>query len=395
MAKKVYVVTGPKGSGKSTAVANFAPPIKEEYAKLLVVDNEDSMNDIVEENARLGVEFKLLRAYERFKIDDDMLSRIAQGKLPWVSGKEKNALIDYWLWFTHTLDETLKAWQFKYIGIDTVEPVEAAMTAWAEHNKQASGWSGIRAYGRLEVEAVRPLYTMLFEAAARRGVEAIILSSHLKPVWEELPGGKVRKVLNKVQVGGRMALLSQISNEMFWLVPNVGNPDGAPAALVLKARRGIRSIVDGRWVDRRVLPQRVPHFTWDDVRAYDGQPANLVQPALGETPTVEEREMMSEFMTDEQMRLMVLGAETALEEMRREEVGVITTAPNWQPGIAPGQIVTSIFPVPADRSRDEEIAALWREGLTPPEIGLRVSRPLPVVLRVVNTLKANGEVQPL
>lgn len=304
--KKIIVITGPRGSGKSTALARYAKP--SELSKMVVVDTEDSMSDLIESNSRLGLQFgSYLRAYERFKADNDMLSAIAQNKLPWVSSQQKSALADYYQWFVKALDETLKSKSYKYLAIDTIEPIEAAMTAWAESNRQLSGWSGNRSYGKLEVEAVRPLYENLLEAIARRGIETILLSSHLRRVWEN-----DKPVLNKTQPGGRLAILSRLSSMMFWLVPS-DNPDGAPAAIVLKARKGSESVENDSWIIRRPLPRRIPHFTWADVAQYEVQGCDLAHPATGETLSNSEMEMISEFLTDDQMRLMVLGAEMEIQ----------------------------------------------------------------------------------
>ena len=342
--KKVYAITGPRGSGKSTSVVTFPAATAAEMAKLLVVDTEDSMSDIYEQMCELGMPFTYVRAYERFPQDADLLSAIASGKLPWVSREQKSSLVEFYLWFVDMLDRTLADKQYKYLGIDTIEPVEASMAAWAEQNKQLSGWSGTRAYGRLETEAVRPLYENLFEGIGRRGVENIIVTSHLKRVWED-----DKPILNKVQMGGRIAVLSRLSSLMVWLSPTRENPDGAPAGIVLKARRGMYTAEDGEWLSRRVLPERIPHFSWRDVRAYNSKPADLSKPALGERLTDDERAMISEFLTDEQMRLMVIGAEVELETMK--------TVPMALPGFLPeADISTEVKRMIAAGAENGEIA---------------------------------------
>jgi energy-coupling factor transporter ATP-binding protein EcfA2 len=317
--KKIYVLTGARGSGKSTALARFPKP--SDLGKMLVIDTEDSMSDIIESNHRMKVEFgEYIRAYERFKMNDDLLELIAKGKLPWASQQQKSALVGYYEWFVKELDDKLKKDSFRYLAIDTIEPIEAAMTAWAETNKSQSGWSGSRAYGRLETEAVRPLYENLLEAISRRGVETILMSSHLKRVWEN-----DKPILNKLQPGGRITVLSRLSSMMLWLVQS-DNPDGAPAAIVLKARKAKESVENGDWSISRPLPQRIPHFTWKDVRSYEANGCDLARPAPGETLSDNERAMISEFLTDEQMRLMVLGAEIEAKEMTQS--GVVNVQEN-------------------------------------------------------------------
>lgn len=374
--KEIHVVTGSRGSGKSTAVANFLDP--DELSKAFIVDTEDSLGDIVKANERLGLAFgEYVRAYERFRPDADLLGAIARERLPWVSDRQKAALVEYWEWFVETLDRRLKPGTFTCLGIDTVEPIEAAMTVWAETHRRESGWSGSKAYGRLETEAVRPLYENLLEAVARRGVRHIVLASHLRRVWE----GE-RPVLNKVQPGGRLAVLSRLSTAMFWLV-QADNADGAPAAIVLKARQGLRTVVDGRWRVRRALPRRIPHFTWNDVRHYEQHGCDLRIPAPGETPTPDELAMISELLTDEQMRLMVLGAELELAQ-------TAVPATLVPPGTGlPSPAPSSGGGAPPDIAPEKRQMALsmLAQGATPPAVAVALNVPL---VRVIE-LQRRGE----
>lgn len=257
-----------------------------------------------------------IEMYERIRPDVDMLDLIAQGKPPWVGDSQRSQWIDYYGYFVKRLNKELETGKYKYLLIDTIEPVEAAMTAAVEAGKGTFGWSGNWAYGRMETEGVRPLYENLLEAVARRGVETILISSHIKQAWsdkEPIPG--------KVKPGGRMAVLARLSTAMFWLFMTTENEDGAPAAAVLKARMGKYEQVDNRWVPRRVLPQRIPHFSWQDVEGYKRNPANLATPRPGERLTESEQETVSELLTDVQMRLMVLGAETELAVKQRAAIG--------------------------------------------------------------------------
>jgi len=372
--KRVIVVTGAKGSGKSTALATYPPATEEAMAATVVVDTEDSMNDIYEQYSAAKMPFTLLRAYDRFKADDDLLKAIAAGKLPWVNNaKQKSALVGYYEWFVKTLDETLSKGKYKYLIIDTIEPIEAAMTAWAETNKNLSGWSGTKAYGRLETEAVRPLYENLLEAFTQRGIETILMSSHIKRVWED-----DKPILNKVQPGGRMAVLSRLSSMMFWVVQSADSIYGEPAAIVLKARMGLMEAVNGRWQPRRVLPRRIPHFNWSAVDAYIAHPADLTNPAPGEIMTSEEREMVSEMLTDEQMRLMVVGAEIELSAL--------------QP---PTGMLIQSNPAVAETSTEtvEQIKQMIASEKTNDEIRQALSVPLPVIIRARAELKRERKEQ--
>ena len=359
MTKKVYVVTGPKGVGKSTTLATF-PPV-DDMSKVAVLDTEDSMSDIVELFEAQGHPFgKYIRAYDRYRADDDMLTRMAKGDIPWVGKEQKNSLVDYYDWLMATLAVTLKPGAFKYLLIDTIEPIEMAITAAVQDRKGKLGWSGVSAYGRMETEGVRPLYEGLLEGIHKTGVDTILVSSHIKPAWLDK-----KPVPGKVKAGGRMAVLARLSTAMFWLSHSGDNEDGAPAALVLKARIGTMSIVDGRWVPRRVLPERIPHFTWQDVDRYKREPANYVNPKPGERMSVDERDMISELLSNAQMRYMVMGAEA---ERSRARQGALATS-------------TEAIEVKVESAQDKA-GRLLTEGVPPPVVASQTGLPLPVVMNL-------------
>lgn len=294
---KLICITGGRGSGKTVALATLPPP--DEMDKVFVIDCENSWSDVLKQ-VKPGY---YLNAYERFGMGDRLLHAIAKGDLPWVS-KNKSSLVEFYEWFVNEMDKKLVNGRFKYLLIDTVEPIETTMTAAVNEGKMKFGWQGSKAYGRMETEGVRPLYENLLQSFYERGVEVVGIATHIKYVWMD-----DRPILNKIKPGGRLAVLSRLSSLMLWLVQGGENEDGAPAALVLKARMGKMVPTDKGWQVHRVLPRRIPHFTWMDVDRYTEYPANLASPAPGEKPTAAELQMIDEMLTDEQMKLMVLGAE--------------------------------------------------------------------------------------
>lgn len=349
--KQLIVITGSKGAGKSTAAATIAPP--KESGKVFVVDTENSMSDIVEQ-IKFGA---YVRAYERLKPDATMLESIAKGQMPWVTDSQRGALADYYHWFIETLNTQLEPGKYKYLVIDTVEAIEASFAAAIEADKKTFGWSGSKAYGRLETEGVRPLYENLIEAIYARGVETIVLTTHLHSVWQD-----DKPVLNKVKPGGRLTLLTRLSTLMLWMVPSLTNEDGAPAALVLKARMGKMVATDDGWKTQRILPQRIPHFSWMDVNAYKKTPANLANPQSGEVPTQSEQDMISEMLTNEQMRLMVAGAEIQAKQLSEPS---LLNKPVIQP---------------------EAIIKLHETGMQPAEIAQQLGVGMPVVINAIRSL---------
>ena len=338
MTKEVIVITGSKGSGKSSTAALFAPP--NEIDKVCYVDTEDSASDIIKKLKELKKGFgAYVRMYERLQIKDDLLDSITHNKLPWANEQQKSALVDYYQYFLKRMNEVLVKGKFKYLVLDTIEPIEAGLASWVETHRKESGWSGQRDHGKMEVEAVRPLYDGLLESFALRGIEYVLITSHLKSVWlndKPVPG--------KIEPGGRLALLSKLSSMMLWMSPEEGNVHGAPAAIVLKARRAKMSIVDNEWVLERPLPQRIPGFSWTKVRKYERDGCDHAHPAEGESITAAEMDMISEYLTDAQLRLMTLGAEAELEQMKAQQMPFIggEAFSLEDPGLAP-EVVEQIM----------------------------------------------------
>lgn len=352
MTKEVIVITGSKGSGKSSTAALFAPP--NEIDKVCYVDTEDSASDILKNLKELKKSFgAYVRMYERLQIKEDLLDAITHNKLPWANEQQKSALVEYYQFFLKRINEVLVKGKFKYLVIDTVEPIEAGLSAWAETHRKESGWSGQRDHGKLEVEAVRPLYDGLLEAFALRGVEYILITSHLKNSWvndKPVPG--------KIEPGGRLALLSKLSSMMLWMSPEEGNVNGAPAAIVLKARRGKISVVDNEWVQDRPLPRRIPGFSWTKVRKYEREGCDHAHPAPGETITPAELDMISEYLTDAQLRLMTLGTETELELIKAQQL----------PSFSEGVFSLENTGVGLNSEVTDRILQLHHEGLSPLKI---------------------------
>lgn len=378
MSKKIWFFTGGKGSGKSTAACRFARP--SEIEDMVVFDTEDSLSDIIDDNKKLDVHFgAYIRAYDRFKMTEDMLDLVARGKLPWVNERQKSSLIGYWEWFVQALNEHIKP-NHRHLVIDTIEPIEASAAAWAEANRKASGWSGKTSYGGLEIEAVRPLLENTFEVVHQRGIENILITSHTKNPWVEYAPGKSRPVLDKVKPGGRLKIWSRISTAMFWM-QRPGrpiNPSGAPSAIVLKARVGSTDIDRNadEWDTQSLIPPRIPKFTWREWRWYLEHGWNPLHPREGELLSPDEEKLISELLSEQEYQLMIIGAQTALAEEQRlqEEQESILIRPPQKP--------TEKEPDPFEI----EVKRLMTEGKTLEGIQQATGKPMPIVKAVVKRL---------
>jgi len=70
------------------------------------------------------------------------------------------------------------------------------------------------------------------------------------------------------------------------------------------------------WEHAQRIPNRIPHFTWDDVERYLETGCDLATPAAGEAVTAEEQEMIGDGLSSKQMQLMLTRAQTALATAR-------------------------------------------------------------------------------
>jgi len=361
MANEVIIITGARGTGKSTLAATYLPPA--EIGKVYVHDSEHSMNQIRSELKASGLDFGKYVDLEQFfpdlPKDDDLLNRLEKGDLPWVDPKVQSPLIRYYQFVIEDLSKNLTKDKYKVYILDTGEKFEAGMAAWVEANKKKAGVTTL-AYGKLWTEGVYPLYRQFFSALFARGIETAIVCFHLKTPWE----GN-RPVAGKVEPSGKK-LLYFLSKLMIWLVHDSRNADGAPAGCVLKERLvSLKPNPNSRdgWSRRRMLPERIPHCTWADIGDYLETGCNLANPREGERMNESELEMISELMTDKQMELMILSAQEKLIELQQQSPVLF---PQAQPE---GQ--------PQDKFSDEEIRELAK--VKAKEEGI----PLPMALKAL------------
>lgn len=319
---QLFVFTGPRGSGKTTLALTYLPP--SQLDKVVVIDSENSANSfrqaINKQNKDFGLYINLLERFkDKLPTDDDLLKRISNGNIPWSDGKEQGMFIDL---YQHILERVnqIPHGKYKYLVIDTGEKLEAGIAAYAELNKKKLGITDT-AYGKLWVNGVFPLYQYLLQGIWDRGIETISINFHLKNVWE----GK-RPVPGKTTHGGKK-ILYYLSSLMVWLVNDSRNPSGAPAGLVLKERMGKVGIANDEWDIKTMIPPRIPNCTWKDINRYLKDGFNNASPNEREIMSASEREMISELLTDAQVRLMLADIETEREQnaIAMAEAGILPT----------------------------------------------------------------------
>lgn len=325
--RSIVMLTGPRNSGKTFAAVTICRPSA--VGRMYYDDAERSGNQAITEIENQGLRIGFYNDLERrfsgeLPKESDLLSRINAGQLPWASSKEQNVLEHYWEYTLGCLDKHLKPGEFDIYIHDTLATLEAGMAAWVENRRGfgvgKAGWTST-AFGRMWNEGVFPLYKQFIESLFARGVKVIVFTSHLKTPWTE--GKNPHPIQGKVEPQGKK-ILYMLGTLMVWLVKNPENADGAPAGLILKERLGKLQVVDDKWKPQRMLPERVPHFTWwgfgeerDSVEWYLKNGTDLKNPRPDEVANEKEREMISEFMTDEQMKLMIVQYEAEAAEAKK------------------------------------------------------------------------------
>jgi len=374
MSNELVVVTGARNTGKSLLAATYLEP--EDIHRMYVHDSENSMNRILKGQKATEYGFgryvDLKARFSDLPGEEDLLGRINAGELPWVTEKGRSSLAEYYQYIIDDLDQNLEPGKYTVYVHDTLEKFEAGMVAWVDANKRKAGVTSI-AYGKLWSEGVYVLYENLLAALYARGIETVIMCSHLKVPWE----GN-RPVVGKVVPSGKK-LLYRLSSLFLWLVNNRHNFDGAPAGLVLKERMGSLRVVNGKWKMQRMLPERIPHCTWEDINHYLAKGCNLENPAPGESMSEAERGMISELLTDEQMRLMLMDAEKELLEARQGSI-LGSGSRSFQP---PTQEEEIPF--------EEQVRLMLVEGKTELEIREATGKPLPVVKAVIKRFREVDE----
>ena len=323
---QLIVITGGRGIGKTQLAATYLPPSR--VGEVFYHDSEDSANNILAGLESLNLSFghynSLRQRFGDLPGEDDLLSRINDGKLPWIDNKTRNALIDYYLYILDDLKTNLnpngKPKYTVYVH-DTIEKLEAGMAAWVTANKRSAGVT-TEAFGKLWSEGVFPLYEQFLSAIHARGIQTIILTSHLKTPWE----GN-RPVTGKVVPSGKK-LLYYLSRLMIWVVREQKNPSGAPAGLILKERLASLNVTGDEWQVERRLPRRIPVCTWTNIRKYLVNGCDLINPVDGETLSTYEDELIQDLaLSDKQMELMILEAKRDLELAKTQSVFTTVTQP--------------------------------------------------------------------
>lgn len=206
---------------------------------------------------------------------------------------------DVWKVVKKTIDD-LPDGRFTTVVIDTVGDFEAALAETIRYEPQkygvkpsqvSGGFGGI--YPALGVQ-IENLLSRLHS----KGVKLVVVTAHTKPVW-----AASGPVPNKLKPHGNSMWHDRSILELA-LIPGEGS---VPAGLVQKEMlAGLKFDKEtGNLVPYRRVPLRLPQATWAAIKNYLQNPADMKNPAPGETPTDEERGPYSDFFSKEQMEYLL------------------------------------------------------------------------------------------
>lgn len=193
----------------------------------------------------------------------------------------------------------LKDGAFDVIVVDNIEPLEVALEDAVESNPQAYGLTQgqIARMEALKWGAIKRLYAVLIQFMLGKA-PLVGFTSHLRQVWAgstPVPG--------LYQPRGKADVLEAQTFLRLWLNFRAEGPE--PSGLVLKSRLAtFVSTPDGQVIPRPVLPRRLPIATWDKIREYLKNPADLEHPAPGEMLSEEEAHQLRGTLSKEQYELL-------------------------------------------------------------------------------------------
>ena len=277
---EIVVVTGPYGCGKSTfTLGTGATP-----ERTKVIDFEKSQSAFAKQ---LGFPYTDMQA---------ILGKV------YPTGYK---MIDLFNTTVKTVDDELKPGLFDVLVLDNASPLEDAIYAYVEQHPQEFGHS-IAQYNKMSGLIWGDVKNKYGQLLTRWGslVKIIFIVVHLRDKWV---GNTIQKDAygKPVQEPKGKETLDQLSSLFVWLEHG---PKGIPAAKVLKCRIDRKVYVadptnpptgipaeylselnsEPGVVSVPVLPLRLPKCQWSSIREYMRHPADLTNPAPGESLTEKE-----------------------------------------------------------------------------------------------------------
>jgi len=219
-------------------------------------------------------------------------------------------------------------------------------------NARSGSFGGVNAVINFMIQS------QICSALRGKGVQMIGITHHIGSKW-----GAGGPIPNKKRIKGsdrwmNLAVLSLIIVEH-------GDFPPVPSAMVEKEQLCSIEFNEetGEFDQRRRLPFRLPRCTWQSIKYYLDNPADLDSPGPGEALKKDEFDVFSERLNKEQIAVMKL----ALQKKLKEENSDMDLSDLL--GVKP--------------KKPDPILALAEAGKTAEEIAAELGMPLPVVRRVM------------
>lgn len=239
--------------------------------------------------------------FERIDVLDKMQEKFPKGYKP----------VDLFLWWLAEI-RSIPAGKYTVIDVDPITDLERGLTDWVAANPNVFGhtagqyakmsgimWGDVKDYWK----------SILGDIATR--CQTFYYTAHL---GREFEGNEATK---KMKVKGK-STLSELASLFLWFErkpgPNGTKPD-APSAYVRKSRLLYSKMTGGKFEMHKVLPDRLPVATPDEIRGYFSKPAGGRAPVDGEEAKDEaltaDEKLIIEMRTAEAKAQVVLAGGTA------------------------------------------------------------------------------------
>ena len=292
---------------------------------------------------------------------------------------------------TMRIIESIEPGQFTVAVLDNISHLELALRAEAnydieryakEYNLNLTNIKKGR-FGGLSSVVNFLISDQICNRLHAKGIQLIAITSHVKARW-----GSSGPIPNKKRIKGadrwqELSILSLV------LVPGSFAPE--PAAIVMKEQLGVISIPDpakmsddeyeayqqgkaGHHVRRR-LPLRLPRATFQAIRHYLHNPADLNKPEDGETPTEEEQLPYDDKISEAQIAYMH-DLVKHNEKIRTDEKETEALEEKIKRDKKTSELADEIKPLVDTMNLMEIVAVLTEKGIsvTPPVVAEAISK---------------------
>lgn len=157
---------------------------------------------------------------------------------------------------------------------------------------------------------VKLIFSTITSFARSKGIQLIVVISHLKGAW-----GEGKPLLGKFKTDG-VDRIHELSTLSLVMLPGLTPP--TPSALVMKEQMGEVKFQDGEFTVKRKLPLKLPKATWKEIKRYLAEGCDFTNPKAGEVPTPDELDPFKPTFSREQLDAITRAAAAGLLDQQED-----------------------------------------------------------------------------